>query len=177
MLGLVSCKNKTEGDLSDKNSKDSTLSGLENQKQNLEQQENQLKIETETLKRQKAKNDSILKAAGNISLISLWSGSINKDTPFDLQVIDFDGTTFKGKDQIYSSDKSTAVKTFTVIGTYNPKTREIVINEDKEAKGSGKFTGKLDAEGKFMSGKWEMFSEKKSYNWELNKVVIEKAKE
>ena len=171
MLGFVSCKQDSDVDMSDKIKRDSIASSLEEQKQNLENKEKQLQVETENLKKQKAKNDSILAVTDKINLSGFWSGSLDDGTPFDLTITDFDGKNFNGNDQIYTdaSDKNK----FKITGTFDQKTKEIVINEDKNAKGSGKHTAKLDANLTGMKGTWEQYSGSKKIKWEIKRAAKE----
>lgn len=172
ILGLTSCgRDKSGNDVADKIKMDSTAGDLEKQKQTLEQKEKQLKEETENLKQQKARNDSILNAAKNFTLIATWSGTINNDTPFDLVITDFDGKTFKGYDNVFAKDSPDGKK-FNITGTYDEKTRNVIINEDNTIKGSGKFTGTLAEDGTTMKGEWKKNSGNESYKWDCKRTAF-----
>jgi hypothetical protein len=168
IFGLVSCKNKTDIELSNKTSGDSTIGGLEKQKQSLEQKEKQLQEETERLKQLKSKNDSILKNSGGINLNDFWSGSLKGEIPFDLEISDFNGKDFKGHEQIFIPDKPEGKK-IKITGTFDPKTRNIVIEEDNTIKGTGKLKGIVDKEGNEMSGKWQKYAGNEEYKWQLKR--------
>jgi|GEM_PF-3413756 hypothetical protein len=171
MLGMMSCQKKSEDDVTDKIKRDSVAKSLEEQKQNLENKEKQLQMETENLKIQKARNDSILAVTDKINLSGFWSGSLDDGTPFDLTITDFDGKNFKGSDQIFAD--STDRNKFAITGTFDPKTKEIIINEDKNKKGSGKHIAKLDANLTGIKGSWEQYSGTKKMKWELKRAAKE----
>mgnify|MGYP002868052212 CR=1 FL=1 len=55
-------------------------------------------------------------------------------------------------------------------GNVNDDTREVDMYEDKNAKGSGKFTGTINKVRNRMSGSWSRYSDGTVFNWNLESM-------
>lgn len=100
---------------------------------------------------------------------TLWFGSIKDGTSWEVTIVDFDGKNFRGRNTIYWKSSPDGFSTnFT--GTVDKLTREVVMYEDKKARGSGKFVGKINSQGNRMSGTWTRYSDGGSFSWNLERM-------
>jgi hypothetical protein len=107
----------------------------------------------------------------NIDLNGTYNGSIKDGTRWYVYIFEFDGKNFSGHNQIFWKKYPDGFNTnFT--GTYDSKTGQIIMYEDRNAKGSGKFTGTVSENGKIMSGDWHRYSDNGSFTWNLKKSGI-----
>jgi len=103
----------------------------------------------------------------NIDLEGLWIGTIKDGTYWTIEIRNFDGTNFIGVNNIYWKKYPEGYKT-NFSGTLNSN-KEIIMYEDRNTKGSGKFVGNVSNDGKFMSGEWYRYTDNGTFNWSLKK--------
>jgi hypothetical protein len=103
-----------------------------------------------------------------IDLNGTYRGSIKDGTRWYVYIFEFDGKNFSGHNQIFWKKYPDGYNTnFT--GTYDSKTGQIIMYEDRSAKGAGKFTGTVSDNGKIMSGDWYRYTDNGSFTWNLEK--------
>lgn len=98
---------------------------------------------------------------------SYW-GSIKDGTRWYQFITNFDGKNFSGYNQIYWKKYPDGYKT-NFNGEYHSDTRQIIIYEDRNTKGAGKFIGTVSDDGRKMSGDWYRYSDNGSFTWNLEK--------
>jgi len=99
---------------------------------------------------------------------SYW-GSIKDGTRWYVFISGFDGYSFKGYNTVYWKTTPDGFKTnFT--GTYDSQTGQVIMLEDRNAKGSGKFTGTVSDNGNSMHGDWYRYTDNGSFTWNLKKT-------
>ncbi len=100
---------------------------------------------------------------------TMWFGTIRDGTDWEVSITSFDGKNFRGRNTIYWKTTPEGFSTnFT--GTVDDVTGKVVMNEDKNAKGSGKFTGTVNKSGTKMSGTWSRYSDGVKFNWNLDRM-------
>jgi len=118
------------------------------------------------------KQEKKVKTGSKVNLrnfATMWFGSIKDGTDWEVSIVSFDGTNFKGRNTIYWKTNPSGFSTnFT--GTIDDVTKKVVMYEDKKAKGSGKFTGTISTDGSKMSGSWSRYTDGFSFNWNLTKM-------
>jgi len=149
------------------------IPGTDIKQKEMELKEKELKLKEEELIRKK---DSILNERENklnqhsskkkIDLSGNYSGTIKDGTYWDLFITSTQGESFRGYNVVYWKSIPRGYRT-NFSGTYDPGTQEIVMNEDPETKGAGKFTGRISSDGNNMSGSWRRYSDGQSFTWEL----------
>jgi len=155
---------------------------LEKREKEIELKERELALEKEKkeLEKQKlesgnqrsTKPESTERSSGKINLkdfATMWFGTIKDGTDWEVSIVSFDGKNFKGKNTIYWKTSPNGFST-NFAGTVNDETGEVVMYEDKNAKGSGKFTGTINKAGNRMSGSWSRYSDGGTFNWNLEKM-------
>ncbi|MCU0372299.1 MAG: hypothetical protein MUE56_03530 [Ignavibacteria bacterium] len=180
--------NMITGKNADKEKTDQTE--LEKRKKEIELRERELALEKEKMNLEKERTNSAEenstgtsesngetaekteKTPGGINLsnfATLWWGTIRDGTDWEVSIVNFDGKNFKGRNTIYWKTTPDGFSTnFT--GTIDNETGKVVMYEDKNAKGSGKFTGTINRNGNRMSGSWLRYSDGTSFKWNLEKM-------
>jgi hypothetical protein len=110
-------------------------------------------------------NDNSIK----INLEGTYSGTIKDGTKWNVYISNYDGQNFTGHNIIYWKKSPDGYKT-NFNGIYNASNREIIMYEDKNAKGSGKFSGKVSADGMNMNGDWHRYTDGELFIWNLLKL-------
>jgi len=126
---------------------------LEKEKQALENQKSDV-LESENT--QSGEPESTQRKVTKVNLrdfATMWWGTIRDGTNWEVSIVSFDGKTFKGRNTIYWKTNPDGFST-NFSGTVNDETGEVVMYEDKNAKGSGKFSGTINKSGNRMSGSW-----------------------
>jgi len=99
---------------------------------------------------------------------SYW-GSIKDGTRWYVFISNNNGGDFKGYDIVNWKSTPDGLKTkFT--GTYDSQSGQVIIYEDKNAKGSGKFIGTVSDNGNKMNGVWYRYTDKGFFTWNLEKT-------
>ncbi len=166
--------NKTENDKA-------IQEDLKNKEKELELKERELALEKErmNLEREKATEESSDQIQNNTEkkgpainlkdFATLWFGTIKDGTSWEASIIDFDGHNFRGRNTVYWKSTPEGFSTnFT--GTVDEVTGEVIMYEDKNAKGSGKFVGTINQKGTRMSGIWTRYSDGVTFKWNLEKM-------
>lgn len=132
---------------------------LELKEKELNQRENKLKS-----------NNSLSQQnlISQINLLGSYVGSIKDGTQWYVNFTSFDGRNLSGYNVIYWKSSPEGFQT-SFIGTYDPSTKEILMFEDKNAKGAGKFIGKVSSDGNSLSGNWYRYKDNGSFTWDLHK--------
>ena len=134
----------------------------------LDKKEADLKAKEQELKNSQNSDQNDSKDT-KINLRGTYSGSIKDGNLWYVYITNFTGKNFKGYSKIYWESTPEGLKT-NFSGIYDPITREIVMNEDRNAKGSGKFIGTVSGDGKSISGDWFRYSDGNSFTWNLSKI-------
>jgi len=121
-----------------------------------------LKIENEDTIREMEKTTQIIELNG------YYKGTIKDGTQWAVSISDFDGKNFKGYDIIYWKSTPEGIKA-NLTGTFNDEKNEILMLEDINIKGAGKFIGTISENGKIMNGSFFRYSDNDSYDWSLVK--------
>lgn len=103
-----------------------------------------------------------------IELAGTYAGTIKDGTYWHVVISNFDGKNFKGYNKIYWKSTPEGFKT-NYTGTYDNSSGEIIMHEDRNAKGSGKFIGSISKDGNKMSGTWYRYTDNGSFTWELER--------
>ena len=151
-LFLFSCNNKSDESLK-----------LKEKELDLKQQE--IDLENKKLETQNQNGDN--QNINEINLEGLWIGTIKDGTYWTLEIKKYGGDKFNGVNIIYWEKYPEGYKT-NFSGTLNSN-KEIIMYEDRNTKGSGKFVGNVSNDGKFMSGEWYRYSDNGTFNWSLKK--------
>ena len=140
---------------------------LEKEKMNLEKERGTTQgSDKANTQQQKEKSGSKVNLRG---FATMWFGSIKDGTDWEVSIVSFDGTNFKGRNTIYWKTSPNGFSTnFT--GTIDDVTRKVIMYEDRKAKGSGTFTGTISQDGSRMSGSWTRYTDGVSFNWDLAKM-------
>ena len=151
-LSLFSCNNKNDESLK-----------LKEKELDLKQQEIDLENKKLETKNQNDENQNI----DEINLEGLWIGTIKDGTYWTLEIKNFDGDKFNGVNIVYWKKYPEGYKT-NFSGSLNSN-KEIIMYEDRNVKGSGKFVGNVSNDDSFMSGEWHRYSDNGTFNWSLKK--------
>lgn len=114
-------------------------------------------------------SDSYSEKKTGFNLSGSYWGSIKDGTRWYQFISNFDGKNFSGYNQIYWKKYPDGYKT-SFNGEYNPDTRQIIIYEDRNANGAGKFIGTVSGDGKKMNGDWYRYSDNGTFTWNLEKT-------
>lgn len=142
---------------------------LEKEKRELENQKSGVQESDNT---QSTKPEGTERKVSKINLrdfATMWFGTIRDGSDWEVSIVSFDGKNFKGRNTIYWKTTPDGFST-NFSGTVNDETGEVVMYEDKNAKGSGKFTGNINKSGNRMSGSWSRYSDGTVFNWNLEKM-------
>lgn len=170
LLLVSSCQNKSTDEISLRE-KELELKEKElaiKEREALEQKQKELEEKVKELESSREVQPPIRKEISGVNLNGTYSGSIKDGTLWYVYIRNFDGTNFTGSNNIYWPKSPNGYKTnFT--GTYNSNTGEIIMYEDRNAKGAGKFIGKVFDNGGSMSGTWYRYSDGGSFTWNLGR--------
>lgn len=103
-----------------------------------------------------------------INLAGSYYGTIKDGTNWYVYISAFDGFNISGYNKVYWKTTPEGYKTV-FRGTYDNLTGEIIMLEDKNTKGSGKFMGTVSADGNKISGEWHRYSDNGAFTWNLEK--------
>ena len=131
----------------------------------LDKKESELRDREKDLTEQKSSNQEI-------NLTGSYWGSIKDGTSWYVYISEGKGKSIKGYNKIYWESTPEGYKT-NFSGSYDSSTREIIMYEDRNAKGSGKFIGTVSIDGKSISGDWYRYSDNGSFTWNLEKSYQE----
>ena len=121
----------------------------------LKEKEMMDKKDSELKEREKRLNQKEIQQKINLS--GIYQGTIKDGTSWLVSIINFDGNKLNGFNEVYWRSSPGGYRTnFT--GTYDNSSGEIIMYEDKNTKGSGKFIGKVSKYGNKMSGTWYRYS-------------------
>ena len=134
----------------------------------LDKKEADLKAKEDELKNSQNIDKDDIKDT-KINLRGTYSGSIKDGTLWYMYITNFTGKNLKGYNKIHWESTPEGFKT-NFSGTYDPSTREIILYEDRNATGSGKFIGTVSVDGKSISGDWFRYSDGNSFTWNLSKT-------
>jgi hypothetical protein len=102
-------------------------------------------------------------------LTGTYKGTIKDGTLWYVYILNSDGNSFDGYNVIFWKNKPNGFKTgFT--GTFDSQTNQVIMYEDRNAKGSGKFTGTVSDNGNTMHGGWFRYTDKGSFTWNLERL-------
>lgn len=114
------------------------------------------------------KEDNDIERDNYVELSGRYEGSIKDGTRWEVYITSYDGQSLSGYNKVYWQKYPEGYKTnFT--GRYNSINGQIIMNEDRDAKGSGKFTGTVSDNGRIMSGDWKRYSDGGSFTWNLKR--------
>jgi hypothetical protein len=166
-------KDKTEQTDLEKREKEIELKerelALEKQKQELENQKSGVNESENTQTREPESTERKVSKINLKDFATMWWGTIRDGTEWEVSIVSFDGKNFKGRNTIYWKTTPDGFST-NFSGTVNDETGTVVMYEDKNAKGSGKFTGSINKAGNRMSGAWSRYSDGTTFNWNLEKM-------
>jgi len=146
--------------------KEKEIALKEKEMQNLRDRENELKQKKKELNSNE--NQNYNSSDVYINLNGTFTGSIKNGTYWRVTISGFEGNYFEGYNVIYWQKYPNGYRTaFT--GNFNKETREITMFEDRNAKGAGKFIGKISTDGTTMSGVWYRYSDNGSFTWNLSR--------
>jgi hypothetical protein len=159
-----------------KNDNKETSDDLKKKELELKEKELQLK-EKEMMEKKEAElkekekqidQKSQTKERNNFDLSGSYWGSIKDGTRWYVYISSFDGKNLKGYNRVYWKTTPDGFKTnFT--GTFDSQSNQIIINEDRNAKGSGKFIGTVSQNGNTMHGDWYRYTDNGSFTWNLER--------
>jgi hypothetical protein len=169
LIFIIGCGKKESENISTDELKKKELE-LKEKELNLKEKEMLDKKESEL----KEKEQKIDKFSHNklTDINGTYEGTIKNGTSWFVIIKDFDGSNFNGYDIVYWKTTPNGYRT-SFHGTYDNNTKEIIIYEDKNIKGSGKFIGNVSADHEKMSGTWYRYSDGGSFTWELSKSYEE----
>ncbi len=101
----------------------------------------------------------------NVEIEGLWIGTIKDGTYQTIEIRNYDGKNFIGVNNIYWKKYPEGYKT-NFSGKLNSN-KEIVMYEDRNTKGSGKFVGIISYDSNFMCGEWYRKTDNGTFNWSL----------
>jgi hypothetical protein len=137
------------------------------EKEMLEKKEAELKEKEKQIDQQNQSKD-----IKKINLKGDYQGSIKDGTKWYVYITSFDGSNFKGYNVVYWKTTPDGFKTnFT--GTYDSQFNKIIMLEDRNAKGSGKFIGTVSDNGNTMHGDWFRYTDNGSFTWNLERSYKE----
>ena len=126
---------------------------LRKREENIEKKENELSKEKNTY----------------VNIEGKYDGSIKDGTYWVVYINNFNGSNFIGYNVIYWQKSPEGMRT-NFSGEFNSSDNTITIYEDRNAKGSGTFYGKVSSDEKTISGTWYRYSDGGSFTWNLTKV-------
>lgn len=133
------------------------------EKELLDKKETELKEKEKQIEQKTQSKDS-----KKINLKGDYQGSIKDGTLWYVFITSFDGSNFKGHNIVYWKTTPNGFKTnFT--GTFDSQTNQVIMYEDKNAKGSGKFIGTVSDNGNTMHGDWFRYTDNGSFTWDLER--------
>lgn len=172
LLFLFSACNKNDNKESSNDLKKKELELKEKElqlkeKELLEKKETELKEKEKQIEQKTQSKDN-----KKINLKGDYQGSIKDGTRWYVYITSFDGSNLKGYNIVYWKTTPNGFKTnFT--GTYDSQFNKIIMYEDKNAKGSGKFVGMVSDNGNAMHGEWFRYTDNGSFTWNLERSVEE----
>lgn len=167
-LVLSSCKES-------KNTEDVSKKDIELKEKELALKEKDIKIKEEELLRKREesieKKEKELSQEKNtyVNIEGKYDGSIKDGTYWVVYINNFNGRNFNGYNVIYWEKSPEGMRT-NFSGKFNPSDNTITIYENRNAKGSGTFYGKVSSDEKTISGTWYRYSDGGSFTWNLNKI-------
>lgn len=167
-LALSSCKEN-------KNVNEESKKEIELKEKELALKEKDIKIKEEEFLKKREENiemkEKELSQEKNtyVNIEGKYDGSIKDGTYWVVYINNFTGRNFSGYNIIYWEKSPDGMRTY-FSGKFNSSDNSITIFEDKNAKGSGTFYGKVSSDGKTISGTWHRYSDGGSFTWNLNKV-------
>lgn len=105
----------------------------------------------------------------NLNPTGKYSGTIKDGTRWEVEIYDFNGTSFKGWNTIYWSFKPPKGLTSSFDGVYDFKTGEIKMYEDMSGRKTGKFVGRFSNDGNSISGDFTRYVDNVTYSFNLNR--------
>lgn len=111
-------------------------------------------------------NDKVYK---NLNPTGKYYGTIKDGTRWEVEIYDFNGTSFKGWNTIYWSFRPPTGLTSSFEGVYDFNTGEIKMYEDMSGKKTGKFIGKFSNDGNSISGDFIRYVDNGTYSFNLNR--------
>ena len=166
VLSISSCGKKEEQTQS---SDDLKKKELELKEKELQLKERELLEKKDSELREREKDLTEKKSTNQeINLTGSYWGSIKDGTSWYVYISEGKGKNIKGYNKIYWESSPEGYKT-NFSGTYDPSARKIIMYEDRNAKGSGKFIGTVSVDGKSISGDWYRYSDNGSFTWNLEK--------
>lgn len=149
-------------------SPDQKISESDSKRMELELKEKELAKREKELQSKNTPSGDNTASNNQINLLGSYWGSIKDGTKWYVNFTSFDGKNLSGYNVIYWKTTPEGFQT-SFIGTYNSSNQEILMFEDKNAKGSGKFIGKVSNDGKTLSGNWYRYKDNGSFTWDLHK--------
>jgi len=174
LLNITGCQNKDDTNTLSQKEQELKLKEKELQvkeREMLDKKEAELNAKEKEIQKSTSSGQNENKKSG-INLEGSYSGSIKDGTRWFVSIKKFDGINFSGYNEVYWEKTPQGYKT-NFSGTYDASTKEIIMNEDKKAKGSGKFIGKVSVDGKNLSGDWFRYTDGNSFTWNLEKLLGE----
>jgi hypothetical protein len=166
-LFTISC-NKTDKQNDSDNLKKKELELKEKELQ-LKEKEMLDKKETELKEKEKQiEQKSQVNEKKKYDISGPYWGSIKDGTRWYVYISNFNGDNFNGFDIVYWKSTPDGFKT-KFNGTYDSQSGQVIIYEDKNAKGSGKFIGTVSDNGNKMNGDWYRYTDNGSFTWNLEK--------
>jgi len=156
-------------------SNEGTINDLEIKRRELVLKEKEIKKKEDELLKQneknieEKKNEFSQEINTNVNIEGRYEGSIKDGTYWTVYIDIFNGKKFDGYNVIYWKKSPDGFRT-NFSGEYNSSDNSITIYEDRKAKGSGTFYGKVSSDEKTISGVWNRYSDGGSFTWNLTKV-------
>lgn len=167
-LFLFSCgKNQqSQNDVSSNNNQNSKSQEDSLKKRELELKQKELELKEKELNlKEKDKSTDKLR---NINITGKWIGTIKDGTKWEVYFTSQYLKEFDGYSTIYWSNHPEGFVT-RFAGTVENDNSKIIIYEDRNAKGSGKFEGTISSDGNSMTGIWHRYSDNGSFTWNLSR--------
>lgn len=168
VLILSSCKEN-------KNPEDAVRKDLELKEKELALKEKDIKLKEEELLRKREENiekkekEQSFNKEMEIRLEGKYEGSIKDGTYWVVYIYNFNGRNFTGNNIVYWENHPEGFKT-DFSGEFNSENNNVIIYEDRNAKGAGTFNGTVSPDGNNINGSWYRYSDGGSYLWILKKV-------
>lgn len=161
---------ETEKPASEKNDIDKREKELELRERELALEKEKINLEREKNSQQNEEKEESVKGDVNLTdFATMWFGKIKGSTDWEVSITEFDGKNFSGQNTVYWKSTPEGFSTY-FTGMVDKATREVIMYEDRNAKGSGKFTGTINKSGNRMSGTWTRYSDGGSFSWNLEKM-------
>ena len=161
-----SCSNKEDQNTSQNN--DLKKKELELKEKELQLKEKEMMNKQESELKENEKQIDQQTSRKKADLLGTFEGTIKDGTNWFIVISKYNGRGFSGFNKVYWKSTPEGYKT-DFVGTYDNSTNEIIMYEDKNMKGSGKFVGTLSSDANSISGTWYRYTDNGSFTWQLQR--------